>query len=49
MSGNFCFYLLLGMVMYTNEVETKESLKLPEIKKLTTTYTLNGSLMDPSR
>ena len=27
-----------GMVMYANEVETKEKEKLPEIKKLTTTY-----------
>ena len=26
------------MVMYANEVETKEKEKLPEIKKLTTTY-----------
>ena len=36
------------MVMYANEVKRKERLKLPEIKKITTTYTLNGSLMDPS-
>ena len=29
----FLFLLFLGMVMYANEVETKENLKLPEIKK----------------
>ena len=35
----FVFLLFLGMVMYANEVETKEKQKLPEIKrKLTTTY-----------
>ena len=44
----FVFILFLGMVMYANELETKERLKLPEIKKLTTAYTLNGILMDPS-
>ena len=27
------FLLFLGMVMYANEVETKEKEKLPEIKK----------------
>ena len=27
------------MIMYANEVETKEKEKFPEIKKLTTTYT----------
>ena len=35
-SGNFCFFcfvLFLGMVMYDNEVETKEKYKLAEIKK----------------
>ena len=32
------FLLCLGMVTYANEVETKEKEKLPEIKKLTTTY-----------
>ena len=35
----FLFLLFWGMVMYANEVETKEKEKLPEIKKLTTTYT----------
>ena len=34
--GNFCFPLSLGMVMYANEVETKEKEKLPEI--LVSTY-----------
>ena len=34
----FVFRLFLGMVMYANEIETKEKQKLPEIKKLTTTY-----------
>ena len=34
----FVFLLLLGMVMYDNDVETKEKYKLPEIKKITTTY-----------
>ena len=29
----FVFLLFLGMVMYANEVETKEKQKLPEIKK----------------
>ena len=33
------FFLFLGMVMYANEVETKEKEKLPEIKKIATTYT----------
>ena len=28
----FVFLLFLGMVMYANEVETKEKQKLPEIK-----------------
>ena len=28
----FVFLLVLGMIMYANEVETKEKLKLPEIK-----------------
>ena len=28
----FVFLLFLGMVMYGNEVETKEKWKLPEIK-----------------
>ena len=28
----FVFLLFLGMVMYANEVETKEQEKLPEIK-----------------
>ena len=28
--------------------QLKERLKLPEIKRFTTAYTLNGSLMDPS-
>ena len=28
----FVFLLFLGMVMYANEVETKEKLKLPDIK-----------------
>ena len=28
----FLFLLFLGMVMYANEVETKEKEKLPEIK-----------------
>ena len=28
----FVFLLFLGMVMYANEVETKEKEKLPEIK-----------------
>ena len=32
------FLLFWGMEMYGNEVETKEKEKLPEIKKLTTTY-----------
>ena len=31
-SGNFIFLLFLAMVMYANEVETKEKYKLPEIK-----------------
>ena len=30
------FLFFFGMVMYTNEVETKEKEKLPEMKKLTT-------------
>ena len=33
----FLFLLFLGMVLYANEVETKK--KIPEIKKLSTTYT----------
>ena len=33
----FLFPLFLGMVLYANEVETKK--KIPEIKKLSTTYT----------
>ena len=33
----FVFLLFLGMVIYANEVETKEKEKLPKIKKLTTT------------
>ena len=36
----FVFLLFWGIVMYANEVETKEKQKLPEIKKLTTTYIL---------
>ena len=41
----FLFLLFLGMVMYASEVETinskkKKTTKLPEIKKLTTAYTL---------
>ena len=28
----FVFLLFLGMIMYANEVETKEKQKLPEIK-----------------
>ena len=28
----FVFLLFLGVVMYANEVETKEKYKLPEIK-----------------
>ena len=28
----FVFLLFLGMVMYANEIETKETQKLPEIK-----------------
>ena len=28
----FVFLLFFGMVMYANEVETKEKLKLPRIK-----------------
>ena len=35
----FVFLLFLGMVMCANEVETKEKEKLPEIKKIATTYT----------
>ena len=35
----FVFLFFLGMVMYANEVKTKEKQKFPEIKKLTTTYT----------
>jgi len=31
-------FFFFGMVMYTNEVETKEKEKLPEIKKLTTLH-----------
>ena len=34
----FLFLLFLGMVIYASEVET--TTKLPEIKKLTTAYTL---------
>ena len=34
----FVFLLFWGIVMYANEVETKEKQKLPEIKKSTTTY-----------
>ena len=34
-SGNACFSFVFG---YSNEVETKEEQKSPEIKKLTTTY-----------
>ena len=29
----FVFFLFLGIVIYVNEVETNEKLKLPEIKK----------------
>ena len=36
----FVFLCFFGMVMYANEVETKEKQKLPEIKQLTTTYTI---------
>ena len=40
----FLFLLFLGMVMYASEVEAtakkKTTTKLPEIKKLTTAYTL---------
>ena len=32
------FLLFLGVVMYANEVETKKNERLPEIKKLTSTY-----------
>ena len=32
MSGNFCFSLFVGMVIYANEAETKEKYKSPEIK-----------------
>ena len=32
MFGNLCFPLVLGKVMYANEVETSEKRKLPEIK-----------------
>ena len=35
----FVFLLFLGMVMYANEFETKEKLKITRDKKLTTTYT----------
>ena len=35
----FVCLLCLGMVIYADEVETKEKEKLPEIKKLTTTCT----------
>ena len=34
----FVFLSFLGMVMYANEVETKEKEKLPDIKKKTSTY-----------
>ena len=34
----FVFLLFLGMVMYANEVETKETKKLPLDENLTTRY-----------
>ena len=34
----FVFLLFLGLVMYANEVETKENIKITPPKKLTTTY-----------
>ena len=34
----FVFLLFLGMVMYANEVETKETYKLPLDENLTTRY-----------
>ena len=34
----FVFLLFLGVVMYANEVETKEKEKLPEVKILIATY-----------
>ena len=37
----FVFLLFLGMVMYANEVETKEKQKLPEIKNTYVTYRLH--------
>ena len=37
----FVFLLFLGMVMYANEVETKEKEKLPEIKNTYVTYRLH--------
>ena len=36
----FVFPLFLDMVMYANEIETKEKQKLPEIKKLAATCTI---------
>ena len=44
----FVFLLFLVMVIYANEVETKEKYKLPEIKKLTTTYALFTKYQIPS-
>ena len=45
----FLFLLFLGMVMYASEVETTAKKKkqqiLPEIKKLTTAYTYNNSIL----
>ena len=41
------------MIMYADDVETKEKEKLPEIEKLTTTYTsinkINHHLQDAKR
>ena len=33
-SGNLCFSFVLGMVMYVNEVDTREKWKLPAIKTI---------------
>ena len=32
MSGNFYFSIVLGMIIYADEFETKEKRKLPEIQ-----------------
>ena len=34
----FVFLLIFGMVIYANEVETKEKMKITQDKKLTTTF-----------